>query len=81
MLSSKSYLQDGSSVAAIFKSIVYNRAIVYKRQNFLIVIVHVMIIDQCNQNRALDEIPVMVIYSCAILVTLTSECRVKRGYL
>ena len=28
---------------------VYNRAIVYKRHNFLQVIVHVIIIDQCNQ--------------------------------
>ena len=33
----------------IFGSIVYNRAIVYKRHNFLKVVVHVIIIDQCNQ--------------------------------
>ena len=32
----------------IFGSIVYNRAIVYKRYNFLKVVVHVIIIDQCN---------------------------------
>ena len=30
-------------------SIVYNRFIIYKRQNFLKVVVHVIIIDQCNQ--------------------------------
>ena len=36
---------------SVFGSIVYNRAIVYKRQNFLTVFVHVIIIDQieCNQ--------------------------------
>ena len=33
----------------IFGSIVHNRAIVYKHQNFLKVVVHVIIIDQCNQ--------------------------------
>ena len=31
------------------RSIVYNLAIVYKRQNFLKIAVHVIIIDQCNQ--------------------------------
>ena len=30
-------------------SIVYNRAIVYKRQKFLKLVVHVIIIEQCNQ--------------------------------
>ena len=33
----------------IFGSIVYNRVIVYKRQNFLRV--HVIIIDQCGQQK------------------------------
>ena len=33
----------------LFGSIVYNRAIQYKRQDFLKVVVHVIIIDQCNQ--------------------------------
>ena len=32
----------------LFGSIVYNRAIVYKRQNFLQIVVHVIITDQCN---------------------------------
>ena len=32
-----------------FWSVVYNRAIVYKRQNFLKVVVHVITIEQCNQ--------------------------------
>ena len=38
------------------------------------VVVHVMFIDQCNSNRALDKIQVTVIYSSAILVAVTSEC-------
>ena len=34
----------------IFESIVYNRAIIDKRQAFLkVLVVHVIIIDQCNQ--------------------------------
>ena len=33
----------------IFGSIGYTRSIVYKRQNFLKVVVHVIIIDQCIQ--------------------------------
>ena len=32
----------------LFVSIVYNRAIVYKGQKFLKVIINVIIIDQCN---------------------------------
>ena len=52
-----------------FSSIVYNRAIVYKHQNFFNVVVYVIIIDQCiKSNPALDEIQVMVIYSRASLV-------------
>ena len=35
--------------ASFFWSIVYNRAIVYKRQSFLKVVVHAIITDQCNQ--------------------------------
>ena len=34
---------------AIIGSILYNRAIIYKRQNFLKIVIHVIIIDQCNQ--------------------------------
>ena len=34
--------------ASTFDPIVYNRAIVYKRQNFVKVVVHVIIIGQCN---------------------------------
>ena len=45
-------------------------AIVYKRQNFLKVVVHVIITDKCN---ALDETQVTIIYSRAILVAVTSE--------
>ena len=60
---------------AFFGSIVYNRAIVYKRQNFFMVIVIKIITDQCNQTaRVLHEIQVTVIYSRAILVAVTSEC-------
>ena len=34
---------------AHFWSSVYNRALVYKRQNFLKIVVHVIMADQCNQ--------------------------------
>ena len=37
-----------------------------------------VIIDQWNQTARLHEIQVTVIYSRAILVAVTSECRVKR---
>ena len=52
----------------------YNQAIIYKCQNFLKVVVHVIIIDQLYQ--ALDEIQVhvTVIYSHAILVAVMFEC-------
>ena len=33
----------------LFGSNVYNLSIVYKRHNFLKEVVHVIIIDQCNQ--------------------------------
>ena len=33
----------------VLGSIVYNRAMVYKRQTFLKVVVHMIIIDQRNQ--------------------------------
>ena len=49
-------------------SIVYNQTIVYTRQNFLQEIVHVNIIDQCNQTE------VTVIYSRAFLVAVMSQC-------
>ena len=64
------YPEDTISHAAthfIFGSIVYNRTIVYKLQNFLKEAVHVIIIW-------LNEIQAMVIYSHAILVAVTSEC-------
>ena len=47
-------------------------------QNFLKVVVHVVIIDQWNKTAGLYEIQVTVIYSRAILVTLTSESNLKR---
>ena len=50
----------------------------YIHQNFFTVFVNVIIIDQWNQTASLYEIQVTVIYSRAILVTVTSECRVKR---
>ena len=53
-----------------FGSIVYNRAIVYERQNFLKVVVHVIINDQSRVRRN----PGKFIYSRAILVAVTSEC-------
>ena len=56
-----------------FRSIVYNRSLVYVHQNFLKVVVHVIIIDQWNQTALLYEIH----DSRAILVTVTSVCRVK----
>ena len=37
----------------IFGSIVYNRATVYRRQNFLWAVVQVVITDQCNQTKLL----------------------------
>ena len=56
----------------------YNRAKVYMHQNFLKVVLHVIIIDQWNQTARLYEIQVMVIYSRAILAAVTSEGSVKR---
>ena len=58
-------------------SIVYNSAKLYTHQNFLKVVVHVIISDQLNQTARLYEIQT-VIYDRAILVAVTSECRVKR---
>ena len=49
-------------------------------QNFLKVIVHVIIIDQLNQTACLYEIQVTVIYSQAILGAMASECH-KEGNL
>ena len=63
-----------------FRSLVYNGAKVYFIQNFLNVIVHVIIIHQWNQTARLYEIQVTVICSRAILVAVTSvQC--KEGYL
>ena len=41
--------KTGLRSPVVFGSIVHNRAIVYKRQHVLKVVVHVIIIDQCNQ--------------------------------
>ena len=46
----------------------YNQVMVYKCQNFLKIVVHVLMTDQC-----IDESQVTVIYSYAILVAVTSE--------
>ena len=43
------YVMSEDSVVTVSESIVYNGAIVHKRQNFLKEVVHVIIIDQCNQ--------------------------------
>ena len=66
------------SFNSVIGSIVYNRAIVYKRQNFIKVVVYVIIIDQWSSATRLYNIQLTVIYSHAILVTMTSECNVKR---
>ena len=52
------------------------RMIVY--QNFLKAVVHVIITDQYNQSVCLYKIQVMAIYCRVILVTVMSECCVKR---
>ena len=57
------------------ESIVYNRAKVYKHQNYLNVVVHVILIDKWNQTARLYEIQETVIYSRAVLFVLKSECR------
>ena len=59
---------------SFIRSIVYSKAIEYRRQNFLKVVVHVIIIDQCNQTARVYEIQVTVTDSRAILVGVTSEC-------
>ena len=65
----------------VFESIVYNRTIIYKRQNFLKVVPHKLINDQWNQTTCLYEIQVTVFHSRAIFVTVTSEWLSKEGYL
>ena len=40
---------------AFFGSIVYHGAIIYKCQNFLKVIVHMITVDQCNQTACLID--------------------------
>ena len=54
-------------------SIVYNLAIVYKRPEFFMVVVRVIIIDHWNQPSCLYKIQVTIIYSHAILVAVMSE--------
>ena len=49
---------------------VYNRAIVYKRQIFYQVVVHAIITDQWNSSTRLYNIQETVIYSRAILVSV-----------
>ena len=44
------------------------------QKNVLLVVVHVLITDQCGQ----DEIQVTVIDSCTCLVAVMSQCSVKR---
>ena len=57
--------------------IVYNRPKVHKvHQNFLKVVVPMIIIDQWNQTARLYELPVTVIYRRSILVGVTSEYNV-----
>ena len=62
--------------------IVYKQAIVHIHQNFLKVVVHMIIIDQWSQTVHLYKIQVTIIYSCTTLVYVTSElaseCCVKR---
>ena len=61
----------------LFGSTVYNRAKVYIQQNFLKVVVHVIIIDHEIVPRARSyKFQATVI---RILVTVTSECRIKRA--
>ena len=43
------YEKIGDHIHYMFGSIVYNQVIVYKRQNFLKVVVHMIFIDQCNK--------------------------------
>ena len=59
-------------IMALFGLIVYNRAIVYKRQNFFKVVVHVIALTNViklhvRQNPGIG-------YCHAILVAMTSEC-------
>ena len=49
VLSAKWQPQKVSLYFIIFGSIVYNLATVNKRQNFLKVVVHAIIMDQCDQ--------------------------------
>ena len=65
------------SFSVVLGSIVCNSAIIYKRQNFFQVVLHVIIIEQCNQTVRLYEIQVTVTYSRNGLVAVTSECSVK----
>ena len=58
--------------------LIYSRAIVCKCQHFLKIVVHVIINNQWNQTAHSYEIQVMVIYSRAVLVAVTSECCVNR---
>ena len=50
-----------------FWVIVYNRTVVYKRQNCLKVVVHVIIIDQWNQTARSYEILVTAIFAALFL--------------
>ena len=59
----------------MFQFAVNNRYILYIHQNFLEVVVPVIIIDQWNQTARLYEIQVTVIYSHAILCDVKVPCK------
>ena len=72
-----SSILDNLLILLIFHSVVIK--FLYKHQNFLKVVVCMIIIEQCNQTKHLCKIQVMVIYSSTFLVSVTSECSVKRS--
>ena len=61
---------------SIFGSIVYSQAKVHIHQNFLIVVVHVIIIDQWNQTTRLYEIQVKVIFFAVLFLSLWCQSAV-----
>ena len=56
------------NITVTFGSTVYNQSKVYIHQNFLKVVVHVIIIDQWNQTALFYEIQVMIIQSNLIIL-------------
>ena len=61
-----------------FESIVYNRAIVYKRKNFLKVVVHVMTTDRCNQTTSWTKSRERL-FIAAVFLSLCRENAVDRA--